>query len=60
MKKNTRFTCIVVVVVLTSVMVACSGNTAAPTPGIGQDYYIDSGSGDDNNSGTSENSPWNT
>jgi len=41
-------------------MVACSGNTAAPTPGIGQDYYIDSGSGDDNNSGTSENSPWKT
>jgi hypothetical protein len=32
----------------------------APSSSIGQDYYIDSGSGDDFNNGTSEKSPWKT
>jgi predicted small secreted protein len=51
---------LILVIVLMSVMVACSGNTAAPKLGVGQDYYIDGDNGDDNNSGTSENSPWKT
>jgi len=55
MKKSKSF---VVFILLVGFLAACSGSKAAPTPGIGQDYYVDSGSGDDNNDGTSESSPW--
>jgi len=34
--------------------------TNAPSSSIGRNYYIDSGRGDNNNSGTSEKSPWKT
>ncbi len=37
---------------------ACSDNSRLPTSDTGQNYYIDSGTGDDNNSGTSEKFPW--
>lgn len=58
MKKKTILKCLLLLVISTSVNFACSGNTTETTPGIGQNYYIDSGSGDDNNSGISENNPW--
>jgi len=51
---------LVVVVVLMSIMAACSSRTAESTSDIGQDYFIDSGSGDDINCGTSVHSPWET
>ena len=51
---------LILVILFMSVIVACNGIAAAPKSGVGQDYYIDSGSGDDNNSGMSENSPWKT
>jgi len=50
----------VVVITLLFVMTACSINPAESTPSIGQNYYIDSGSGDDNNLGTSKTTPWKT
>ena len=48
----------VVSVVFAVGLVACSGDSAAPTQGTGRDYYIDSDSGDDNNDGMSESNPW--
>jgi len=45
------------VFIFIQVLTAC---TNAPSSSIGQDYYIDSDSGDDNNSGINENSPWKT
>lgn len=60
MKLVKKKKCLILVILFMSVMVACSGIATTPKSGIGQDYYIDSGSGDDNNSGTSENSPWKT
>jgi len=50
---------IILVFVFISAMVLMSC-TSTPSSSIGQNYYIDSGSGDDNNSGTDENSPWKT
>lgn len=43
-----------------TIMVTCRGNPNASISDIGQNYYIDSGSGDDSSNGTSENSPWQT
>ena len=60
MKRITGFKSLVLVVVLMSVLAACSARTAESTPDIGKNYYIDSGSGDDNNNGTGENTPWET
>lgn len=60
MNTKKRFKWFVLLVVLSSVMAACRGNTPVSTPGIGQVYYVDSGGGDDDNTGTSESSPWKT
>jgi hypothetical protein len=52
-----RLICLLIILILAQVLAAC---TIAHSSGSGQDYYIDSGSGDDNHSGTSENRPWET
>jgi hypothetical protein len=52
-----RLICLLIILILAQVLAAC---TSASMPRIGQDYFIDSGKGDDNNSGTSENRPWQT
>ena len=52
-----RIAWVLLIIISSLVLVAC---TNAPTSGIGLNYYIDSGSGNDNNNGTSENSPWKT
>lgn len=51
------FTRILLLFISTQILAAC---TNAPTPTVGQDYYIDSDSGNDNNRGTRENRPWQT
>ena len=52
-----RLICLLIILILAQVLAAC---TSASRPSIGQDYFVDSGKGDNNNSGTSENSPWKT
>jgi hypothetical protein len=48
---------VLLILISAQVLTACK---TTPSSSIGQDYYIDSSSGNDKNSGMNENSPWKT